>query len=696
MYKRRILRIWFIVTLCVMPLSVFCFRFHDDDHEEEEEPWFKSSHEYRMIVWTGSRPESRTAYVEFSSGGRCREDGRDIIVTDDKDTDVNQRVIAIGPGDRFLVAFSMTDSSEYHVYTGSRTILAPNSTWYPRAGLLLKTYRRPKGSSDSVTDFMEMIRNASILDGAGYRDAVFDGYNPFGQSEDYLSVYSGYVKILKEGDYEFATNSDDSSMLFIDNKPIAKFLGLHGPSAVRGEKNGKIRLVAGIHKIDYFHVEYSGGQAAVAGWKKPGDKYFSLLPATAFVRIAPGRIRRIEDKKGPVADFRYRFGEIYPIGDAAGLVELKFRQFSFPNDEIANHKWVFGDGEISFEKNPSHVYAVPAIYSVSLLIQDKEKSLHNVTHRVPVYVNEGALSNSLGKTRKAFRKTLGGYSYSTTSATGLQNLLTFYSLEVDPDPVRIIFLCRQLLRRIPESDGTRRAPYQLRIAETMKYFPRLGDFRQRTEIYESVLMTARDGEYAAQAAYELGDIELFYTRDYGAAAGWYSKALSTSKDPELRRLAMIRTADISLYRGKLDEAKKAYEKIPPVRKDEKAGMILKTAYGQVVEGYMRKGKYKEALEKLDTWEWEYPEVKLDGYSFLLRIRINHKLNNLNEVTKYAYYILEVLDEESYKPETYYILISLLMQADKRESALQQFAKMKDAFPNSFYTKSLESAFEPDR
>ncbi len=75
-------------------------------------------------------------------------------------------------------------------------------------------------------------------------------------SDNFLSIYSGYIRIPEHGRYQFATNSDDSSMLFVDDKPIAEFPGFHGATAVWGEKNGSIDLKAGIHKLDYFHVEY--------------------------------------------------------------------------------------------------------------------------------------------------------------------------------------------------------------------------------------------------------------------------------------------------------------------------------------------------------------------------------------------------------------------------------------------------------
>ncbi|HET6777722.1 MAG TPA: Ig-like domain repeat protein, partial [Gemmatimonadales bacterium] len=40
------------------------------------------------------------------------------------------------------------------------------------------------------------------------------------------------------------------------------------------------------------------------------------------------------------------------------------------NDTIAEWNWIFGDGESSTERNPSHVYAAPAEYQVRLTVTD--------------------------------------------------------------------------------------------------------------------------------------------------------------------------------------------------------------------------------------------------------------------------------------------------------------------------------------
>ena len=170
------------------------------------------------------------------------------------------------------------------------------------------------------------------------------------------------------------------------------------------------------------------------------------------------------------------------------------------------------------------------------------------------------------------------------------------------------------------------------------------------------------------------------------------RAEKLANDHKLKRMAQIRIADTSLYAGNIEAARKLYSKVPAAGVNPQLKSILRTACGQLVESYMREGKYQEALKTLENWEWQYPDVRLDGYSFLLRIRINYRLNNLAEVTKYAYYLLEVLDDPSYKPETYFIYISLLLQAGRKEDAFQQFQKLEDAFPNNFYTKRLKPFF----
>lgn len=69
-------------------------------------------------------------------------------------------------------------------------------------------------------------------------------------------VFHGKINILKEDTYTFYLRSNDGSKLFIDNKEVIDFDGLHGPSF----KSGKIKLSKGAHAIKLEYFQAGGGK----------------------------------------------------------------------------------------------------------------------------------------------------------------------------------------------------------------------------------------------------------------------------------------------------------------------------------------------------------------------------------------------------------------------------------------------------
>jgi len=82
-------------------------------------------------------------------------------------------------------------------------------------------------------------------------------------------TYEGYIKIDKEGLYEFYLTSDDGSKLSVDNKEIVMNDGLHAMV----EKSGTLFLSEGYHKIDISFFQRSGGSGLNLKMKTPdGEK----------------------------------------------------------------------------------------------------------------------------------------------------------------------------------------------------------------------------------------------------------------------------------------------------------------------------------------------------------------------------------------------------------------------------------------
>jgi hypothetical protein len=74
------------------------------------------------------------------------------------------------------------------------------------------------------------------------------------RKDKFAFEFTGYIKIAKDGIYNFFTRSDDGSKLFIDDEEVVDNDGNHGTV----EKNGKAGLKKGYHKIRVIYYDAGG------------------------------------------------------------------------------------------------------------------------------------------------------------------------------------------------------------------------------------------------------------------------------------------------------------------------------------------------------------------------------------------------------------------------------------------------------
>lgn len=79
-------------------------------------------------------------------------------------------------------------------------------------------------------------------------------------------IYSGYIKIQKDGVYTFFLSSNDGGMLYLDGK---EFVGRKGPGTAT-PLSRMISLKAGIYKIGEKYFQMGGGYGNMISWKGPG------------------------------------------------------------------------------------------------------------------------------------------------------------------------------------------------------------------------------------------------------------------------------------------------------------------------------------------------------------------------------------------------------------------------------------------
>ena len=93
-------------------------------------------------------------------------------------------------------------------------------------------------------------------------------------------VFNGYIKITKSNNYVFRLESDDGSILTIDDQVIIDHDGLHGADA----RDGEIALSAGYHpfKLEYF--QKSGGKSVALKWRSfDQSREWKVIGTTSFV-----------------------------------------------------------------------------------------------------------------------------------------------------------------------------------------------------------------------------------------------------------------------------------------------------------------------------------------------------------------------------------------------------------------------------
>lgn len=88
------------------------------------------------------------------------------------------------------------------------------------------------------------------------------------RADRFALVFNGYIKIANDGIYTFFTESDDGSLLYIDDELVVNNDGNHGNT----EKQDKAALRKGFHKIKLVYYDNGGGNELKVSIHPEGGK----------------------------------------------------------------------------------------------------------------------------------------------------------------------------------------------------------------------------------------------------------------------------------------------------------------------------------------------------------------------------------------------------------------------------------------
>jgi type IV pilus assembly protein PilY1 len=125
--------------------------------------------------------------------------------------------------------------------------------------------------------------------GRGPATIINGTLNPFGDDDNYLTLFKGEIWIKTAGNYRFGADGDDAVEVLIDGQVRTGDYGAHKLRGYDGmAKSGNIYMAAGKHTVEFRHEEGTntgtppGVDSYQLYWRVPGSTTYVIIPAAVF------------------------------------------------------------------------------------------------------------------------------------------------------------------------------------------------------------------------------------------------------------------------------------------------------------------------------------------------------------------------------------------------------------------------------
>jgi hypothetical protein len=636
-----------------------------------EIPWAINDAPYRASFRATQPPGIPDAgwLLELPELGLTMPNLPDVILTDSKGAQLPVAKIFRNEGDRVvLLAQNLTKDQEVFVYFGGKQV-PQELKWTPRLSLFLETRRLPADSKMDDWPQLEAAWNgATEIDGGGFVPAIFHGENPFGESANFLSHYSGVLR-LPEKKMTLYTVSSDASFVLANDRPVFGWPGKHGPqtnemTAPRGEVTAPDDIV----KIDYFHAKDGPDPSMLLGWIRDGR--LEAIPPDAWIHPGVTEQTSLGHLEGwPVAQPLARVDSY--LGYSGQWLYETHCTLKAPVPDGWTARWEWNDGAVFDGAECHRVCIGPAPARVTVRLT---KGTNQTTALKVVKFGSQTRAASIQKAsdRQRYLDLLNKEDPTKLNAASLAAQFALVA-EFAPDalvarygaawiaknssPSHPLWLTAQLarLRSLSQTNP------QAAIAELHKF-----DAEARKKFLPFSLL-------------EL-DVLVFGLKSADAIP--LAERIA-AENVEQARLSKVRVGDLHRLRGETDQARAQYSSaVAPADGSTPAKLaLIDRAMGMTIERLLAQGDRNSAATKLAEWELVHPLAKYESEFLLLRGRALLLFGRANEAREEFESFRAIRTDAAAQASADFYRAHALSALDRNEEAKKLWADMAANQPN---------------
>lgn len=665
----------------ILMVAIGCLGFSPHMVCAGESPLAAAAHRLRIEPARDAAWPASVGYVEISP---VLKNASGIGVFDDQGKPVGCKTIWSAANQPTVLSFDTTSKARvYYVCFGSSLPSGP-AGWSPQAGVLLETRPCAHARVATSAEVAQVISAAGPVQGRGYVAEMRSAINPFGPSSHYLANYTGWFRVATPNNYGFATDSSGPTILKVDGRLVTTWLGEHNTNrGRRAEHSGILHLEAGLHCLQYQHLQLDGERGCEVAWKPPGWAAYELMRPVDFLPAARFRATGFVSTTQPgQLYFHWHTEDICGLGDA---MMLRVRFVVTDNNQPRKYRWRFDDGGIAAGTDVQHAFVQPGLRQVTLEAWEQGTLVASNTARVWIAADWAAPKWWDEKLYEGMKLDFLRQDLRKIPANELAKLAEL--AERADDQFFLRNAGKFMVQRAEELATPAAGGQFYRLGRAFAHQGDEGDAQAKT-CYQLALAPSRAaGGLANKAKLRLAELLIDVYGQPDEAQSLMRQISGAGLSSDEVRLQKRLEGDLLWARGNIEPARTQYLALTPAKPAGTAD-LPRLARLEGISLMLEHKQFDEAWEALERLQLEFPLERLAPGTELIEVELALRRNGFRRAFTICQRLLPLADNSLHLPELLYHTVESGLALERRDEAEQALKRLQKEFP---YSKAAAEA-----